>query len=146
VDHLQQERLAAGDAEALEVQGRGAGLQVEGRGDGLAGRLGPGGQQAGLRVEAAALHLLREAQGVRGADVEAGLEDERPAAARALEALLAGELIEGPPDRDQAAAIAGRQLALGREAVARLPLPRVERGLQVELDLVVQRDGPGIQS
>ena len=55
------------------------------------------------------------------------------------------ELIEGPTDGDQGAAVAARELAFGWESIARLPLALVEGGLQVEVDLVVQRDGSELQ-
>ena len=61
VDLLEQVRLAAGEAEPLEVERRRAGLQVERRRRPLTGRLGPGRDQARLRVEAALLHLVGEA-------------------------------------------------------------------------------------
>ena len=61
MDHLEQQRLAAREAEPLEVEGGRAGLQLERRGHGLAGGLGPRRDQPGLGVQAAALHLLGEA-------------------------------------------------------------------------------------
>jgi hypothetical protein len=146
VNHLEQERLAARDSEALEVQRGRAGLEAEGGSDALAGGLGSCGQQAGLRIEASALHLLGEAQRVGDADVEPGLEDERAAAAGALQALLSGKLVERSPDGDEAAAVPLRELTLGREAIPGLPLALVEGGLQVEVDLVVQRDGAGVET
>ena len=69
------------------------------------------------------------------------MEDERPAAAGPLDALLAGKLHECPANGDQAAAVALRQLALSRQPVAWPPLVRVEGRHQVEIDLVVQRNG-----
>ena len=71
--------------------------------------------------------------------------DERPAAAGALDPGLAGQLQEGAPDGDQAAAVAGRQLALGGQPVARSPLAAVERCPQVEVDLMMERHGPGVE-
>ncbi len=52
-----------------------------------------------------------------------------PAAACPLQPPLADELAERSPDGDQAAAVAGRQVALGRQAIAGLPLAVVEGGL-----------------
>ena len=69
-----------------------------------------------------------------------GLQDERAATAGALDAALAHQLAERVPDGDQAAAIARRQLALGRHSVTGSPLARVERGAQVAEHLVVQWD------
>ena len=48
--------------------------------------------------------------------------------------------LEGAADGDQAAAVAIGELALRGELVARPPLAGVERGAQVEIDLVVERD------
>ena len=53
VDLLEQVGLAAGQAQPFEIQGRRAGLQLEGRGDGHRRRLGPGGDQARLGIQAA---------------------------------------------------------------------------------------------
>ena len=74
-----------------------------------------------------------------------GWSDERAAAAGPLEALLAGQLAQRAPDGDQAAAVALRELALGRQPVAGAPFARVEGGAQVEIDLVVQRDGSELE-
>ena len=102
--------------------------------------LAASGRAAGFRVEAAALHLLGEAQRIGHADVESGREHERAAALAALEPPLPRELVEGAPDRDQRAAVHSRQLALGGQALADLELARIERGSQVNIDLVMQRD------
>ena len=59
---------------------------------------------------------------------------------------FAGELREGAPDGDQAAAVALRELALRREEVAGTPFARVERRAQVKVDLVVKRDGTELES
>ena len=74
------------------------------------------------------------------------MQDERAAAARPLESLLADQLAERPPDGDQAAAVALRQVALGGQPVARAPLALVEGGLQVQVDLVVERDRAELES
>jgi hypothetical protein len=74
------------------------------------------------------------------------MEDERAPPPRSLQTLLANELRERTPDRDQAAAVAGGKVAFGWEAIARLPLPAVECGAQVEIDLVVQRDGTELEA
>ena len=78
--------------------------------------------------------------------LDAGRQDEGAAPAGPFEATLAGELVERAPDGDQAAAVATGQLAFGWESVARLPLAGVDGGLQVQVDLVVQRDGTELQS
>ena len=53
-----------------------------------------------------------------------GRRHERAPAAGPLQALLAGEVGQGPADRDQAAAVALGELALRRQAVARPPSRR----------------------
>ncbi len=60
----------------------------------------------------------------------------------ALQALLARQLRQGAADGDQAAAVARGELALRREPIAGRPVAGVERRREVEVDLVVQRDGP----
>src|SRR5512147_234884 len=145
-DLLEQERLAIGQAEPLEVERRRPELDVERRGDRLAGRLGSGRHEARLRIQAASLHLLGERQVPGEVPVDPGMEDERAATAGPLQASLADELAERPPDGDEAAAVADRQVALGREPVAGLPLARVEGGLEVQVDLVVERDRAELES
>src|SRR5215204_6294296 len=61
VDLLEQVWLTAGEAEALEIQRGRAGLEAQGGPDAHGRRLGPGGDQARLRIEAALLHLVGEA-------------------------------------------------------------------------------------
>src|SRR6185369_9450557 len=73
-------------------------------------------------------------------------EDERAAPARPLEPRFADELAQRPPDRDQAAAIPECEVALGRQTVSGGPFARVEGGLQVEIDLVMERDGAELES
>ena len=69
------------------------------------------------------------------------MEDERAAASSPLQALFTDELAEGTSDGDQAAAVALGEIPFRRQLVARLPFARVQGGLQVQVDLVVQRDG-----
>ena len=111
-----------------------------------AGGLGPGGDQARLGVEAARLHLLGERELAGEVAIDPGVQDERAAPARPLQPALADQLAERAPDGDQAAAIARRQVALGRQAIAGPPLAGVEGGLQVQVDLVVQRDRAELES
>ena len=80
VDLLEQERLAAGDPQPLDVQGGRAGLDPERRGHDLAGRLRPRRDQARLRIEAAVLHLLGEAERAGEVALDPGREDDRAAA------------------------------------------------------------------
>src|SRR2546425_850033 len=61
VDLFQQERLAVGDPQPVDVQRRRAGLDPERICDTFAGRFRPCRDEPGLRVEAAVLHLLGEA-------------------------------------------------------------------------------------
>ena len=69
-----------------------------------------------------------------------------PATARALEPPLAGELAQRAPDGDQAAAVArASSRSVGRRSPG-APLAGVERRAQVEVDLVVQRDGTELES
>ena len=141
MDLLEEVRLAARQSEPLEVQRRRARLEAQRRGDRNRGRLGPGGDQAGLGVQAALLHLVREAGAAGDVALQARSEDERAASAGPLDAPLLGELPERPADGDQADAVVASQLTLRREAIARLPRPVVQGFAQVEIDLVVHRDG-----
>jgi hypothetical protein len=145
VDLLEEERLAASEPEPLDVQRRRAELELEARGDRLASGLGPRRDQPGGRVEAAGMHLVGEAPVATEVQVETAMEDERSAAARSLDALLAGELGQCAPDGDQAAAVLRRELALRRQPVARFPLVGIQSGHKVEIDLVVQRDGTELE-
>ena len=74
------------------------------------------------------------------------MEHERAAAARPFEPLLAGQLAQGAPHGDQAAAVARRQVAFRRQAIAGLPLARIQRREQVQIDLVMQRDRAELES
>ena len=145
VDLLEQERLTACEAKTLEIQGRRAELEIEGCSDGLTGRLRSGGDQAGRGIEPTGQHLVREATAAAEVQVEARVEDERAAAARPLDPLFASQLGERPPDRDEAAPVALGQLALGRQPVAGPPLVGIERGDQVDVDLVMERDGTELE-
>src|SRR5262245_8787935 len=98
------------------------------------------------RIEAALAHLLGEARPAGDVAVHPRVEDERPATARALDAALARQLVEGAADRDEAAAVELGELALRRHAITRLPSPVVERGAQVEIDLVVERHGAELET
>ena len=87
--------------------------------------LGPRGDQPRLRVQAALLHLVREAgSGSRCRARGAGRSTKRPAPAGPLDAALLGELGQGAPDGDQADAVVPGELALGGQAIARLPRRR----------------------
>ena len=125
VDLFEQERFPRGDPEALDVDDRRADLEVQRACDDLAGRLWPGRHEPCLGVEAAALHLLGEAQGVGEVAFDTRLERERAAPPGPLEASLARELAERPPDRDEAAVVADAQFALGRQPVTRRDLARI---------------------
>ncbi len=74
------------------------------------------------------------------------MEHERAPTTRPLHPALANQLAERPPDGDQAAPVARRQVALGRKTIAGAPLGVVEGGLQVQVDLVAQRDGAELES
>src|SRR5437667_66919 len=65
--------------------------------------------------------------------------------ARPLDPLFASQLGERPSDRDEAAPVALGQLALGRQPVAGPPLVGIERGDQVDVDLVMERDGTELE-
>ena len=71
--------------------------------------------------------LLGEANLAGDVAVDGGRGDERAPAARALEPALARQIVEGPTNRDQAAAVPFGQLPLRRELFARLPFGRIER-------------------
>jgi hypothetical protein len=140
VDLLEQVWLTAGEAEALEIQRGRAGLEAQGRRDTHRRRLGAGGDQARLRIEATLLHLVGEAGTARDVALQARSKDVRAASAGALDAALLGELAQGAADGDQADAVLPSQLALRGQAIARLPRAIVQRSAQVEVDLVVHGD------
>jgi hypothetical protein len=144
-DKLQQEWLVVGKPQALEEDERRSDPHAERRGGGLTRRLLPGGDQARCGLHTAALHLLREAEATGEVAIHAGCEDGGPAPAGALDAALARQFGERVPDRDQAAAVALGEFPLRRETVAGAPLAAVERGGQVEIDLVMQRNRSGLE-
>jgi len=146
MDLLEEERLAVGDPQPLDVERRRARLDPERVGDALAGGFRSRGDEPRLGVQAAILHLLREAQRPGEVALDPRPEDRGPAAARALHAVLAGELGERPADGDQAAPVARGELALRREEVAGTPLACVERRAKVQVHLVMKRDGTELES
>ena len=113
---------------------------VQRLGDGGVRGDGPRGDDAGRRVVAQALDLLGERHRALEVEVDRRAGDERAPAARPLEAPLAGEVAEGAADRDQAAAVALGELALGGQPVAGAPFARLDGRAQVKIDLVVERD------
>ena len=126
MDLLEQERLVVGQPEPLDVQRRRADLDPEGGRHGGAGRLAaratsrvPGSWPWSI-ISSAKLSEPAMSQPDRRS------RHERPAAAGPLDPRLAGELPESAPDGDQAAAVALRQLAFGRQLVAGPPLARVQ--------------------
>ena len=146
MDLLEQERLAVGGPQPLDVEGRRAGRDPEGTGDALARRFRAGCHEACLRVQAAILHLLGEAHRAGKVALDPRPEDGRATAARPLQACLARQLRQGASDGDQAAAVARGELALRREEVAGSPLACVERRAEVQVDLVMKRDGTELES
>jgi hypothetical protein len=141
MDPLEEEWLATGDPQPFEVERRRARLDRERRGHDLPGRLGPGRHDPRLRVEAAVLHLLGERQGAPEVALDPRREDRRPAPARPLDAVLVGQLAQGSSDGDQGAAVPFGELALRREEIAGAPLAVVERRAQVQVDLMMKRNG-----
>ena len=134
------QRLAAAEADPLDVRDGGVLRDLEERGHGLTGRLEACRNDARGRVEAATPHLLGEAHRARDVAVDPWLEDERAASTRPFDPTLADELAQGVTDGDQAAAVTLGELPFGGHAVAWTPLSGIERGLQVPEDLVVQWD------
>ena len=90
------------------------------------------------RVETTPAHLFGEAERARDVAVDAWLEDERAAAARALDPSLANQLAERVAHGDEATAVPFGELPLRGHALTRTPLVRVESGFQVPKDLVMQ--------
>jgi hypothetical protein len=72
--------------------------------------------------------------------------DERPTTASPFDATLAHQFVECAADRDQAAAIMSSQLTFGRELLTGVPPPDTERFEQVEIHLVMQRDGAELET
>ena len=128
VDLLEEQRLAAGEPEALEVERRRAELQLERlrrrprrptpAAPRRAASRGPGRGSASRSVKLG----CRRSRG-RGAD--GGRTCPRPRV-RSMRCSRASS-DERAPDGDQAAAVALGELALRRQSVARPPLARVER-------------------
>ena len=139
-DLLEEERLAVGHAQALEVDDGRADRDVQGLRDARVSGHRAGRDDARRRVVAEALHLFGERHRAVEVEVDRGAGHERAAAAGPLQAVLARQVAERAPDGDQAAAVPLGQLALGRQPVAGAPFARLERGAQVKIDLVVERD------
>ncbi len=146
MDLLEQEWLATAQSESLDVQRGRARLELEGRCHRLTGRFRASRDQSRLRVQTAGLHLVGEAPGIREVAIDPRAEDVGAAALGPFDPLLARQLRQRAPDGDQAAAIAQRQFALRREAVAGLPVTGLEGRAQVEVDLVMQRDGADLET
>ena len=143
---LEEQRLAAAEADPLEVDDRRIGRNARAS----PATASPAGSMRAVTTRVAGsrpatLHLLGEAHRAGDVAVDSRLEDERPAAARALDPTLAHELAERVTDGDQAASVALRELTLGRHAVARTPFVGVERRLQVPEDLVMEWDWPALE-
>ena len=146
MDLLEQERLAAGQAQALEIDDRLTRLERQGAGDRHRRRLRSGRDQPGLGVETALPHLFGEARPRGDVAIEARMEDERAAPARPFDPALTHQLVERATDGDQTAAVMGRELALRRQLPAGWPPTGLEGGEQVEIHLMVQRDGAELES
>ncbi len=72
-----------------------------------------------------------------------GREHVRAAARRALEALLARQLVESAANRDQAAAVVAREVALGGKSIAGRIDALIQRRFQVKVDLMMKRNWAG---
>ena len=144
-DLLEEERRIAGAPKSLEEDDRGPGLDAEGGRVGLRRWLDPRGQQARPRLEAAQLHLLREADRRGQLADDTWRLDERAPAAGPLEAILAGEVGQRTPHGDEAAAVLLGELTLRRKPIPDRPLALVDSGSQVEIDLMVERYRAGSQ-
>src|SRR5437016_1726119 len=114
MDLLEDERLVIGHSQPLEVDGRSENIELQSLGHCLACRLDTRGHDSGARVEAVALHLLGKAERPGEVMVDPLPEHVRAATTGPLDASLAGELAEGVPNGDQAAAVAAGQLPLRR--------------------------------
>src|SRR3989442_8015351 len=92
-----------------------------------------------------ALHLLGEAQGAGKVMIDPLPEHVGAPSAGSLDPPLASQLAKGMAHGDQAAAVAGGQLALGGKPIALVPGAGVEHGTQVKVDLVMQRDWSSLE-
>ena len=112
----------------------------------LPGRADAAADDPGRRVQALTTHLLGEAHDAQQRELDGRSGHERAPTAGALQAPLADQVGERPPDGDEAATVLVGQLALGWQPVARLPLPGVEGTAQVQVHLVVQGHRTRFQS
>ena len=145
MDLLQEQWLTVRHPDPLEVERRRTQVQLQSLGDALAGRLGTRLDDPRRRVEPAPLHLLGEAHRATQVDFDGRPRGKRPAPPRALETMLARQLGQRSSDRDQAAAIADREIAFRRQPVTRSPLATIEGRTQIEVDLMVERDRAGLE-
>ena len=143
---LQQEGHAIGAANPLQRVDESARAEAErGRDDGRRGN-DAGRDDLGIGLQAAGAHLVGKAGAGRDVPDDGRLGHERPATGRPFQATFAGQLVERASHGDQAAPVAGRELAFRRQAVTGPPLARGKRLAQVEVDLVVERNRPGFES
>ena len=138
---LEQQRLAIGHAETLEVDHGGADRDPQGLRDGTAppARVRAVDDPGGRVVARCWSSSVNESVPSRSS-VDRRARDERSASPRPLQPTLAGEIAQRAADGDEAAPVAGGELALRRQPVPGPPLAGVERRTQVEVDLVVERD------
>jgi len=120
--------------------------EAEGGGRGFTGGILTCLDEPRLRGVATFAHLLGKAHRAGAVEVDPRREDVGAAAPDSLDPLLAGELVEGSSNGDDRAAVAGRELALWRDSVAGLQLIGIERSLQVQVDLVMQRNRTELQA
>jgi hypothetical protein len=121
VDLLEEQGLATGQPQPLDVDARRPRFEPERGGHGLAGGLRARLDQARLGVQPTPLHLRAERHRLGEVTLDARVEDGGAASAGPLDPPFAGELGQGAPDGDQAAAVVLRQLAFGRQPLARTP-------------------------
>src|SRR4029077_698770 len=98
------------------------------------------------RFETAQFHLLGKAERRGELADDPGRHDERASAPGPLDPLLAGEVRERATDGDETAAVLTGEFALRWQALADPPVSSLDRGAQVEIDLVVERDRSGLES
>ncbi len=134
-----RERLAVGEADALDLDDALAPLDPECRRDRRRGRPPPGVEHARAGVDALAAQLLGETRERAEVALELRARDERAAAAplRAHEQSLALEGAERLTHRHPADAELRGELALGRQPVARRELPVRDRLAELVADLQV---------